>query len=118
VKVVYLAHPVKGLVKKNIRTVVKIVRTIAHENSFVMPVAPYVEYNLALDDHIKSDRRLGMLFNKEFFMRRFIDELWLYGWKISEGMWQEIKLAKELGIPVVAKTSETEKALKKGQNHG
>ena len=37
----------------------------------------------------------------EMFHRGFIDEVWLYGDKISIGMKEEILLAKSLGIPVI-----------------
>jgi hypothetical protein len=40
-----------------------------------------------------------------------IDELRLYGKKISAGMWAEIRLARELGIEVRAMTKETTKEL-------
>ena len=43
------------------------------------------------------------------FQRGFVDELWLYGDKISEGMKREIAIAQELKIPVVAKSEGTEK---------
>lgn len=37
-----------------------------------------------------------------------MDEVWLYGDRISPGMKQEIELAHQYKIPVMAKTKETE----------
>jgi len=47
--------------------------------------------------------------DKQYF--EFIDELWLYGDKISLGMKSEIDRCREMGIPVIAKTPETKKQL-------
>jgi predicted glycosyltransferase len=60
-----------------------------------------------LDDEVHEDRRLGADANLEHFHRRFIDEVWLYGDRISNGMKEEILLALQLGIPVIPKTEGT-----------
>lgn len=49
--------------------------------------------------------------NLAYFHRRFVDELWLYGDRISPGMKIEIELAHTLGIPIVAKTEPTARGL-------
>lgn len=114
-KIVYIAHPVKGFVKQNLKSVIKIVSNISKTYPDIMPIAPYVLYNYALNDRIKSDRTLGMYFNTQYFKRNFIDEVWLYGWKISKGMWKEIDLAVSLNIPIIPKTPNTYLAFKKGR---
>jgi hypothetical protein len=54
-------------------------------------------------------RELGLEAGLECFYRGYVDELWLFGDYISEGMNQEINLAKKMNIPVIPKT----KAIKK-----
>ena len=76
-----------------------------------IPVAPYLVSLQYLNDEVVEDRELGVEANLVCFHRGFVDELWLYGDKISEGMKREIALAKELKIPVVAKTEGTKKDL-------
>ncbi|MDO8492299.1 MAG: hypothetical protein Q7S34_01500, partial [bacterium] len=50
--------------------------------------------------------------NRICFERGLIDELWLFGDRISEGMFGEIKLALQLKIPIIAKSWETQMALR------
>jgi hypothetical protein len=78
-----------------------------------IPVAPYLASLQYLDDRVVKHRRLGIMVNLETFYRGYIDELWLFGNRISTGMEEEVLLAWELGIPVVAKTPGTKKDLKK-----
>ena len=72
---------------------------------------PYIVSLQYLDDAIIEERRLGIDANLICFYKHFIDELWLFGDRISEGMKEEVLLAIKLDIPVIPKTSETEKML-------
>lgn len=107
-KVVYIAHPISGDIKANINRILTIVREINIEQPDIIPFAHYIVDCQALDDDIPAERERGIKNDTELFKRKFIDELWLYGQKISKGMWAEIRLCNELGIPVRAKTSSTE----------
>lgn len=111
VKTVFVAHPISGDVKGNMKKVLKICAKIHTRN--VVPVAPYLIALQYLNDHVVEDRALGIIANHECFYRGFVDELWLYGDYISAGMIEEIKLAREVGIPVIAKTEGTRRMLKK-----
>ena len=62
-----------------------------------------------LDDGIAEERRLGMEANFEAFRRGYVDEIWLFGNRISSGMEQEVRLALELGIPIIPQTDGTKK---------
>jgi hypothetical protein len=64
-----------------------------------------------LNEDVVEDRGLGIAANLICFHRGFIEELWLYGDRISAGMKEEVLLALRLDIPVVAKTPETERDL-------
>lgn len=110
-KVVYIAHPISGDIIGNIQKVLSIVRHVNMRYPDIIPFAHYIVDCQALDDDIPAERERGIKNDTELFKRKFIDELWLYGNRISNGMAAEIKLCGELGIPVVAKTPETEKQL-------
>jgi hypothetical protein len=108
-KTVFIAHPVAGDIAENVRKALQICGQ-AHKDGYV-PVAPYIISVQYLDDAVEEDRRLGMDANIACFERRFIDELWLFGDRISAGMKEEIALALDLNIPIVAKTEATKKEL-------
>lgn len=111
VKTVFIAHPIAGDIEGNVKKVLEICEKIHSEK--IIPVAPYLVSLQYLDDTIIEDRELGILANTECFKRRYVDELWLYGDRISSGMKHEVILAFHFGIKVRAKTPETNKALRK-----
>ncbi|KKP98961.1 MAG: hypothetical protein US71_C0001G0128 [Parcubacteria group bacterium GW2011_GWD2_38_12] len=110
VKTVFIAHPISGDIKGNVVKVLAICEKIHSKE--IIPVAPYLVSLQYLDDEIIEDRKLGIAANLECFRRKYIDELWLYGDRISKGMEQEIKLALKLRIPIKSKTAITKIALK------
>lgn len=111
VKIVFVSHPISGDVKENVNKVLKICAEIHTRN--IIPIAPYLISLQYLSDEVVEDRELGMAANHECFYRGFVDELWLFGNQISPGMIEEIKLAREMDIPVVSKTRGTAFDLKK-----
>lgn len=106
-KVIYIAHPVSGNVDGNITKILKIVRLLNLSNPDIVPFAPYVTDLLALDDKDAAERERGIKNNTALFINGAIDEVWLYGDRISSGMKAEIELAKSCNIPVVSKTDGT-----------
>ncbi|HDY89558.1 MAG TPA: DUF4406 domain-containing protein [bacterium] len=100
-KIAYIAHPISGEVKKNLKKILQIVRIINMTEANTVPFAPYIPDCYSLDDSNPNERERGIRNDIELFNRGFIDELRLYGPKISEGMLHEIKLAKRLGIPII-----------------
>ncbi|MGE5297606.1 MAG: hypothetical protein ACM3KM_00385 [Acidobacteriaceae bacterium] len=109
--VVYIAHPIGGNVPSNLGAVEKIVANLFAANPELYPIAPYTVALKYLDDKHPVDRERGILMNKEYFNRRFINELWLFGNRISSGMWEEVCWAREFGIPVVPTNSKLAVAL-------
>jgi len=105
VKVVFIAHPISGNVEDNIAKILNIIRNINIIINNVIPYAPYISDCLALNDDNKRERMRGIANSKELFKRGIIDEIWLYGECISNGMKDEIKLANELNIPIIPKSS-------------
>lgn len=110
-KSVYISHPVAGNLAENVRDILKICKEIHTKE--IIPVVPYLVALQYLEDSIKEDRDLGMRANYECLRRKFVDEVWLFGDRISSGMEAEIRLSLELGIPVIPKTKETEESFKK-----
>jgi hypothetical protein len=107
-KIVYIAHPVSGDIEANLNKVKDIVRFINLTQPDILPFAHYLVDCLALDDEILAERRRGIKNDIALLRAGFIDEMWLFGDRISNGMKNEIKLAKELGIKVVSKSEGTQ----------
>lgn len=105
---VYVAHPIGGDVARNMALVEERCEILFKTRPEIQPLAPYLMSLKFLDDSDPSARHRGMLYNREFFRSRLIDEVWLFGDRISDGMWQEILWAREFGIPVIPMTRETE----------
>jgi len=105
-KIIYIAHPIGGDVENNLKKVAQIAREINLEYPNVVPIAPYFLDCHALNDDIPEERQRGITNDSEFFIRKIMDEVWLYGDRISNGMKQEIKQAHAMGIPVVVMSSE------------
>lgn len=106
-KVVYIAHPIGGNVKENLEKVRHIVRKINLERSDVVPFAPYWLDCHALNDDIPSERERGIKNDKYLLESGIVDELWLYGNKISNGMQNEINIALIEQIEIIPMTKET-----------
>lgn len=109
-KLVFIAHPISGDVPGNIRKVLKICKVLHSKN--IIPVVPYLVSLQYLNDDLLEDRALGIEANHECFHRGFVDELWLFGDRISAGMREEVLLALRYEIPIHAKTAQTQQALK------
>ena len=73
----------------------------------VDPLVPYLADLYALDDNVPNERQRGIKNDIAVLKSGLINEVWLYGDKISTGMQEEIKLAKELNIPIKAMSKET-----------
>ena len=110
-KIVYIAHPIGGDIEKNIKKVLEICRKVNLQTSDIVPFVPYLSDLYCLDDNSPEERERGL--QNGFFMLKkgFIDEIWLYGDRISNGMRAEINICKQVGVKIVPKTSETLKEL-------
>lgn len=105
-KIVYIAHPISGDVQGNLDKIKGIIREINLTRQDIVPFAPYFIDCHCLNDFDAMERRRGIKNNTAYFTKGVIDEVWLYGHKISEGMEHEIALAESLDIPVIDKTYE------------
>lgn len=105
-KIVYIAHPVGGDVKNNIDKILKICREINLNESDRVPFVPYLSDLMSLDDNVPAERQRGIKNGVHILQSGLVEELRLYGDRISSGMQAEIDLVESLGIPVIAMTPE------------
>lgn len=91
--IIYIAHPISGNIPENIAKVESIMKGILTTMPEVTPIAPYLNYLRCLDDNVPAQRERGMKANMEVLESGLVEELWLYGDKISQGMWDEIVIA-------------------------
>ena len=106
-KVAYIAHPISGDQKGNVDKILQIVRQINLFEKDVVPFAPYVADCMIMDDSNQAHRSRCIENDVELLKRGFVDEVRLYGDKVSSGMQAEVELAHEAGIPVVPMTPQT-----------
>ena len=112
-KVAYIAHPISGDIEGNLRRIEQIGRQINLEEPEVVPFAHYFFDCYALDDDIPEERERGIKNDVALMRKGFIDEVRLYGNRISVGMSHEVDLAIELGIEVKPMTEATKREFAK-----
>lgn len=100
-KLVYIVHPIKGDVMDNVERILRIVRDINLNCKNVIPFAPYLADVLALNDDNPEERKRGIRNDKYILASGIVDEIWVYGDRVTQGMSDEIKLAFKLDIPIV-----------------
>lgn len=110
--IAYIAHPIGGDVKNNLSKIIDIARNINLKEPNVVPFAPYFLDCHALNDDDLKERERGIKNDIALMKKGFINEVRLYGDKISKGMANEILLAEKLGIIVIPMTPETKKDYK------
>lgn len=91
----------------NLKKIEAIGRQINLEEPNVVPFAPYYFDCIALDDNNTAERRRGIRNDHYLLSSGIVDELRLYGDRISAGMASEIKVAINCGIKIKAMTTET-----------
>lgn len=95
-KLIFVASPYSRDVEKNIEFAKEACRHVLNEgNAFF---CPHLLYPQILDDDNLEERKLGINMGKEFLDK--CDELWVFGNRISSGMFEEIEFARRKGIPI------------------
>ncbi len=107
-KTVFIAHQISGDVEANIRKVIALCKFI-HSPS-ILPIFPSFTWRQYLPANETTKYWAGLV-NDEYFKRGMVDEIWLYGKKLSAGMIKVIDLAISYGIRVVPKNVFMKKAL-------
>lgn len=94
-KLIYVASPYAGDVKKNTEFAKQACRHVMEQGHVFF--APHLLYPAILDDSKLEQRQAGL--DMGLAMLERCDELWCYGGHISHGMMLEIQEAERLGIP-------------------
>lgn len=92
-KKIYVCSPLGGDISGNIDRVKEYAKYVLECGT--APVVPHF-YALILDDNQPAERELGLCAGKALLQR--CDEIWVFGDEISEGMAQEIELAKQISV--------------------
>ena len=95
-KLIYIASPYAGEVRKNVEFAKEACRYAMEQNC--TPVAVHLLYPQFLDNDDPVQREVGLRMGHRVL--EACDELWLCGSRISTGMAMELKEARKLGIPV------------------
>lgn len=106
-EVAYIAHPIGGNVKSNIKKILKIVRDINLNEPGVIPFVPYLADVMALDDNIEAQRERGLQNDFYYILHKVPTVIRLYGPRISAGMTREIYAAISVDIPIRPMTKQT-----------
>lgn len=106
-KIVYIAHPIgaptKEGIEANLADLRRIVRKINLEHNDIVPFVPYYADIVSMDDNVPAERERGVKNDKAILEAGFIDELWLTGDRLSNGMVEERNIALIEGITVIDK---------------
>lgn len=99
---VYIASPYRGDVKTNTENAKRYSFFAVMQGK--VPFCPQIYFTQFLDDNVKVERKIGL--NLALHMLRRCREVWVFGDTVSEGMRNEIRIAKKRHIPVRYFTSE------------
>jgi hypothetical protein len=108
-KTIFIVHEMSGDIDGNSRKVIEICRQLHSED--IIPIVPSFTWRRYLGN-TETDKVLVDKLIEEYFRRGMVDELWLFGHRLSDGMKKEIRLAIKYAIPVVPKTCEMRAVLR------
>jgi len=100
-KIAYIAHPIGGDIESNLADLRRVLRHLNITHTDVVPFCPYYADIVSLDDNEPTERERGIANDIAILKSGIVQELWLTGDRISNGMAHERDLAIELGIPVI-----------------
>lgn len=99
---VYIASPYRGDVKTNTENAKRYSLFAVMQGK--VPFCPHIYFTQFLDDNVEVERKIGL--NLALHILRRCREVWVFGDTVSEGMRNEIRIAKKRRIPVRYFTSE------------
>ena len=98
---VYVCSPYRGDTERNVAYAKELTREVLEYG--YTPITPHLYLTQVLDDEIPKERELGLLAGQELLKHcEYILIGWRYG--ISDGMQQEIMIAREVGLKELALT--------------
>lgn len=100
-ELVYVCSPYRGDTERNVTYAKELTRAVLEYG--YTPITPHLYLTQALNDEIPKERELGLLAGQELLKHcEYILIGWRYG--ISDGMQQEIMIAREVGLKELALT--------------
>jgi hypothetical protein len=93
---VYVCSPFAGDVARNTENARRYCRFAVRQGA--IPFAPHLLYPQFMDDGNREERGLALLFGIVWLCK--MDEVWVFGERVSEGMRREIRKARDKGIPI------------------
>lgn len=108
--IAYIAHPIGGDVEGNLARIREIVKHI-NSTTNVVPLVPYYSDVASCDDNDPLMRARCIRNDHAIIASGIVNEMWLYGDKISKGMFDEVVLALKHKIRVVPQTIGTAKGI-------
>lgn len=95
-QIIFVCSPYRGDAEKNTNRARCYCRFVV-DKGFI-PIAPHLLFPQFMNDNLSKERNQAIQMNLGIL--RKCSELWAFGRETTIGMWQEIKAAKEFGIPV------------------
>ncbi len=95
-KLVFICSPYRGDIEANVNKAKRYCRFAYTEGC--VPYASHLLNPQFLDENIPEERGTGIRMGLEVLKR--VDELWLFGEVLTDGMEIEYRLAKECRIPI------------------
>lgn len=101
-RIAYIAHPIGGNVEDNLKSLRRVIYNINKYEKDTVPFCPYYADVVTLDDNDPLQRARGIENDMAILKRPgMVDELRLYGERISPGMVDEIYVAYSMNIPII-----------------
>lgn len=101
-RIAYIAHPIGGNVEENLKSLRAVIYNINKYEKDTVPFCPYYADVVSLDDNDPLQRARGIANDVAILTRPgMVDELRLYGDRISAGMKEEAAIARAMGIPII-----------------
>jgi hypothetical protein len=101
---VYICSPFAGDIPHNTEAARRYCSFAVRQGA--IPFAPHLLYPQFMSEDIPAERELALLFGTIWLSR--MDEVWVFGERISEGMRREIAKAKSKGVPIKFFTEDCE----------
>ena len=95
-KKIFICSPYRGRVEENKKNAVSYARITAMSGD--VPIVPHLYFPSFLDDNIPNERMTGIAMGLE--LMDMCDEVYVFGFDITEGMKFELDHAKETRKPV------------------
>jgi len=101
---VYICSPFAGDIERNTLNTRRFCRFALNQGA--IPLAPHLHYPQFMDDANPAEREDGLWFALVLLGK--VDEVWVFGKRISKGMKREIAKARKKGIPLRFYTNDCE----------